>query len=123
MDETTSEMLRTHRTLNLGLVGLTTAMAAKRWRERRPSLGYLALGAGGMAVMAYSAYLGGNMVYEHGVGVSSAGGLLESEAPEITTHNLGEVADLTAGHIRAGIQHTLSSADLAAPEAPEPLHA
>lgn len=122
-DETTSDMLTTHRTLNLGLIGLTAAMAAKRWGERRPSLGYLALGAGGMAVMSYSAYLGGNMVYEHGVGVSSAGGLLENEAPEITTHNLGEVADVTADHIRSGIQHTLSSADLAAPGAPHPIRA
>jgi uncharacterized membrane protein len=122
-DGTTSEMLATHRTLNLGLIGLAAVMAAKRWGESRPSLRYLALGAGGLAVMSYSAYLGGNMVYEHGVGVSSAGGLLESEAPEITTHNLGEVADVTADHIRTGIQHTLSSADLTAPEARQPVHA
>jgi uncharacterized membrane protein len=122
-DETTSEMLRTHRTLNLGLVGLTAAMAAKRQRESRPSLGYLALGAGGMALMAYSAYLGGSMVYHHGVGVGSAGGLLESEAPEITTRNLAEVAGVTADHIRTGVQHTLASADLAAPVATEPVHA
>jgi uncharacterized membrane protein len=122
-DETTSEMLRTHRTLNLGLIGLASAMAAKRWREDHPSLGYLALGAGGMAVMAYSAYLGGSMVYHHGVGVGSAGGLLESQAPEITAGNLGEVAGITADHIRTGIQHTLASADLAVPDPREPVHA
>jgi hypothetical protein len=34
--------------------------------------------------MSYSAYLGGKMVYEHGVGVKPADGLRDGDSPEVT---------------------------------------
>jgi uncharacterized membrane protein len=120
-DETGQELLATHRTLNIGLVALAAALAGKRARMRRPTLGYLAVGAAGIGVMAYSAYLGGKMVYHHGIGVSAANGLIEEEAPEITPSSLPEVAAVTADHLRAGIEHTLTSAPhFVEPEAAEP---
>lgn len=122
-DPKASEMLVTHRTLNLGLVATAGVMAVRRQRMSRPSLGYLALGAGGLAAMMYSAYLGGKMVYARGVGVEPAGGLREGEAPEITTENLGEVAGTAADHLRSGLQHTLSTGDHRHAEGREPVHA
>ena len=68
------DMLVTHRNLNLGMVGAATAMAIWRSRHDEATPGYLALGLPGLATMTYTAYLGGNMVYEHGVGVLPAGG-------------------------------------------------
>lgn len=69
LDAAGERVLRTHRTLNLGLLGALTAMAAMRVGQRRPSLGYLALGLGAFAIAGVSAYLGGKLTYEHGAGV------------------------------------------------------
>lgn len=101
------DILVTHRNLNLGLVGLTTAMAIRRMRRHRPSLGYLAAGAAGLGVMSYSAYLGGHMVYEHGVGVAAAGGVREDAAPELTPTNAGEAARVAAENVAQGAPHAV----------------
>jgi len=69
------DLLKTHRTLNLGLVATAGAMAVQRMREEEPSTGYIGLGLAGLALMAYSAYLGGEMVYREGVGVEAADGV------------------------------------------------
>lgn len=55
--------------------------------------------------MTYSAYLGGHMVYAHGVGVEPAGGVKEDQAPEIRADNLGEVTRLAASQIEHGARH------------------
>jgi uncharacterized membrane protein len=102
------EMLITHRNLNLGLIALTAAMAVQRSRRRRPTRGYLLAGALGSLVMSYSAYLGGHMVYELGVGVREAGGLLEGEAPEVRPGNLREAARVSAEHIVEGVKNTFA---------------
>ena len=99
--------LITHRNINLGLIAATVLLAQKRARRRRPSLGYLLAGLGGVATMAYTAYLGGHMVYEHGVGVKAAGGVEEGKAPEIRPENAREVLGTSAKHIRHGWSHTL----------------
>lgn len=120
-DEISEDLLATHRTLNIGLVTLTAAMAGKRARMRRPTLPYLAVGAAGLGLMAYSAYLGGKMVYHHGVGVRAAGGLIEEEAPEITPASLPEVAATSVDHLREGIEHTIQAAAPDAQHEPAPL--
>jgi uncharacterized membrane protein len=97
------DLLATHRTLNAGLVALTTALAAKRLRTRRPGLGYLALGLAGLGVMGYSAYIGGRMAYAHGVGVKPAGGLNEARGPEIGLGNVDEGALAAAANLRDGV--------------------
>lgn len=99
--------LITHRNLNMGLVGMVALLAQKRARRKRPSLGYLLAGLGGLATMTYTAYLGGHMVYEHGVGVKPAGGLLEEKAPELRPENAREVLDISMQHIRHGWSHAM----------------
>ncbi len=108
-DDESHDILVTHRNLNLGLLGLVTGMAISRSRQRRPGLGYLALGAVGLLTMSYSAYLGGHMVYEHGVGVSDADGLREEEAPELRPANAGVAARTSARHLRDGLVATASA--------------
>lgn len=103
-DDEAREMLVTHRTLNLGLIGLTTAMAIRRARRKEPSLRYLAAGLAGVGMMTYSAYLGGRMVYGHGVGVERAGAIRPGEAPEIAPNNVGEVARVSARHVASGLR-------------------
>ena len=66
------DILVTHRTLNIGLLALSVGLAAIRARSRRPSAGYLLAGLAGAALVTYSSYLGGRMVYAHGVGVEPA---------------------------------------------------
>jgi uncharacterized membrane protein len=105
-DERSDPILTTHRNLNAALVVATAAMATKRARRSKPGLGYLLMGAAGTATMVYSAYLGGRMVYEFGVGVSPADGLIEELAPQITAEELGEVASLSAENLRKSLQHT-----------------
>lgn len=107
-NDRSTPLLTTHRNLNLALIGLSAAMASGRSRRRRPGLGYLLLGAAGTAAMTYSAYLGGKMVYEYGVGVKPAGGLLRDEAPEITMENAGEVTRLAAKHVKEGVKYAVS---------------
>lgn len=102
-DEEGAAMLVTHRTLNLGLIGAAAAMAVSRLRRKKPDPAYLAIGAAGIGVMIYSAYLGGQMVYDRGVGVASAGGLLEDAAPPLTRP--GEATVKSARHIARGARH------------------
>ena len=106
-DEEAMEMLVTHRNLNIGLIGLTGVMAVKRAGKSRASARYLLAGAAGVGAMVYSAYLGGRMVYAHGVGVSAAGGVREDEAPEIGLDNVEEGWAVAAQHLTTGIQHTV----------------
>ncbi|HEY8537791.1 MAG TPA: DUF2231 domain-containing protein [Steroidobacteraceae bacterium] len=92
------EMLVTHRNLNAALVGATTAMAIYRQSRRRPGLGYLLAGAAGLLAMSYTAYLGGKMVYAHGVGVEPQGVDVE-KSPELRAGELGRAARESARHI------------------------
>ena len=60
--------------------------------------------------MFYSAYLGGQMVYDSGVGVRAAGGLRDEIAPPLTRPV--DAAVMSAKHVARGAQHTVE--DMAA---------
>jgi uncharacterized membrane protein len=107
LDDQTTDLLITHRNINLAAITLTAVMAVRRNRSSRPSLRYLAAGLAGMAAVSYSAYLGGHMVYEHGVGVNAAGGLQEELAPELLPETAAEVTRLAGRHIRDGAAMTV----------------
>ena len=79
----TMDMLITHRNLNIAATLVMGALALWRSRHYRPSLGYLSLGLAGVGALTYSAYLGGSLVYKHGVGVKSAGGQFRENPPEL----------------------------------------
>lgn len=98
------DALVTHRTLNIVGGALLAGMALWR-RNNEPGPGYLALGAGLLGGLFYSAYLGGKMVYHHGVGVVPAGGVAE-DVPELTWGEAGAVARAAAADVRDGAVHT-----------------
>lgn len=102
-----AELLHTHRTLNASLIALGTAMAVRRLRSEQPGVGYLLAGLAALGAMTYSAYLGGKMVYEHGLGVRSAHGLQDERAPEIRPGNLRETGRLSARHVAEGAWHAV----------------
>jgi uncharacterized membrane protein len=105
------DLLVTHRTMNLGFVGLSGVMAVWRWRSRAPSTPYLALALGSLGAVSYSAYLGSKMVYEYGVGVDAAQGLVRPEgAPEIAPGQLAEAARSAAHDVAAAIPHAVDDA-------------
>lgn len=96
------DLLVTHRTRNAGLVGVTAALAARRLRSTRPGLGYLAVGLAALGAMGYSAYVGGRIAYEHGLGVKPAGGLNEARGPEVRLDNVAESARIAADNLGRG---------------------
>lgn len=97
--------LVTHRNLNLGLVALTTALAVVRSRTAQPGPGYFLAGLAGVVAMNYTAYLGGKLVYRHGVGVEKAGGVLPGRSPEVRWENIRDVLGATADNGRAAARH------------------
>src|SRR4051812_28634577 len=101
------DMLKTHRTLNLATVAASAALAAHRSRTERPSVGYLAAGLGALAVMTFSAYLGGTMVYQLGVGVKPADGVRKRPAvPELKRKNAGRAVRRAGADLAEGIKMT-----------------
>lgn len=103
------DMLATHRTLNIGAVIAATTMAAWRWKEAEASPAYLAAGLAAIGTVGYSAYLGGKMVYKHGLGVEAADGLYEGAhpVPEITRENIGRVARDVGRDVVEGARSTV----------------
>jgi len=89
-DGAAHDTLVTHRNLNLTLFAVTTALVAARMRQQRPGWAYLAAGFAGYAAMNYTAYLGGKMVYQHGVGVEAAGRAQPTESIELRRDTIGE---------------------------------
>lgn len=100
------ELLITHRTLNIGLVGIAAGMTIRRLRRERPSLRYLLAGLAGVGALYYSAYLGGRMVYGHGVGVAAAGGVRPGHGPELEPGKFGEAARHALDDAREGVRTT-----------------
>ena len=105
---TSMDLLKTHRTLNLGLVALAGGMAVQRAKSDKPSATYLALGLAGLALMTYSAYLGGAMVYHDGVGVDAADGVRKRpRVPELSRKEASKALRTAATDTAKGIQLTV----------------
>jgi uncharacterized membrane protein len=102
-------LLVTHRTLNIALTFVLGGLAVHRARRRRPGTGYLAAGLAASAGLSYSAYLGGRMSYEHGVGVAEAGGLRDTT--EIGRDRVGPVLGAMAAAIGRALRETLGDAE------------
>src|SRR5438067_7856771 len=102
------DMLKTHRTLNLAAVAAGAVLATQRARNDRPSVGYLAAGAGALAVLTYSAYLGGAMVYQLGVGVKAAEGVrVRPSVPELKRKNASKALRRAGSDLKEGIKLTV----------------
>jgi len=101
-------LLATHRTLNLAAgAGILSLAVGRRSREHATAaevgLGLLTLGA-----MAYSAWLGGRMVYEHGIGVKPAGGLKSDHESDMAALGARASMRLVAGDVAHGVRHAAS---------------
>jgi uncharacterized membrane protein len=102
------DLLKTHRTLNLGLVAIAGAMAVQRARTEKPSAAYIGLGLAGVAAMMYSAYLGGEMVYREGVGIEAADGVRKRpKVPELSRQEARNALRTAATDTAKGIQLTV----------------
>ncbi|HVX40073.1 MAG TPA: DUF2231 domain-containing protein [Gemmatimonadaceae bacterium] len=102
------DQLKTHRTLNLGLVTAAAAMSVYRARTEKPGLGYLLAGVAALVALDYSAYLGGAMVYQHGVGVDAANGVRTNPpVPELTPGSAADAARTAWTDLEKGIQMTV----------------
>ncbi len=99
------DILTTHRNLNIGFTTLATLMAVRRSMRKKPSARYLALGTAAIGAVLYSAYLGGKMVYHHGVGVRAADGIADGHAPELRLDRMDEVAEHALQDARVGVRH------------------
>lgn len=101
------DALKTHRSINIGVVAAGAALAFWRARQERASAGYLLAGILGLAAATYSAYLGGHMVYELGVGVKPADGLQQGTSPELLPSKAGRAARKAMQDLKTGVQHTV----------------
>jgi uncharacterized membrane protein len=101
------EMLITHRNLNLIATLAATAMAVWRTTHRRPSAVYLGAGAAGIGIVAYTAYLGGKLVYDTGVGVEPAKGVYRADAPALKAGQVGKFLKAAATDLLHGVQHMI----------------
>lgn len=99
------DMLITHRNLNVVATMVASGMAVWRFGRRTPSAGYLAIGAVGIGVVAYSAYLGGKLVYEIGVGVKPAKGVYREDAPTLSPGRMGAFVQAAGAGLVNGVKH------------------
>ena len=76
-----------------------------RAKQKVPSVIYLGIGFLTTALFFYSASTGGKMVYEHGVGVRTAGRLRTEKSPEIGTSSVGEVPKLAFTNAKQSASH------------------
>lgn len=102
------DVLITHRNLNLAVTGAAALMAARRFSERRPGAGYLAAGLAAIGAVAYSAYLGGHMVYELGVGVKAAGGTNPKGVPKLAGGQMAHAARVAGRDLVEGARTTVT---------------
>ncbi|WP_084327677.1 DUF2231 domain-containing protein [Salinarimonas rosea] len=113
--ERAHDLMITHRNLNVGLLAAAAGLALWRARRRRPSGAYLAAGLAASALVTYTGYLGGRMVYGHGVGVEPAGGVHGGRSPEIgrAPGRAGRIAGRNAAHAARHAAHHLREGHIA----------
>ena len=101
------DMLITHRNLNFIATVVAGSMALWRVNHRKPNAAYLGVGAAGVGVLAYTAYLGGKLVYDVGVGVEPAHGVYRSDAPALKAGQVGSFVKSAGTDLVHGVQHMI----------------
>jgi uncharacterized membrane protein len=96
------KILRAHRALNVGALFAMTGLAVARSRMRRPGRAYLLTGLATVATVGVSAYLGGRMVYDYGVGVRKVTGVSRGDRSLDDVRRAGATA---ARDLGAGLTH------------------
>lgn len=101
------DKLMTHRNLNAVATLVATGAAVWRARLEKPTAAYFAIGTIGMSVLAYTAYLGGQLVYEAGAGVAPAHGVFRPDAPTLRINRVRGFARAAANDLAHGVQHMI----------------
>jgi uncharacterized membrane protein len=78
-------MLITHRNLNALVTLALTALGVSRLRGNKAEPLYFVGATAAVGTMVYTGYLGGKLVYEHGLGVVPAGTVEHGRAPTLTS--------------------------------------
>ena len=99
------DMLITHRNLNFIATVVASGMALWRFNHRKPNAAYVGVGAVGVGVLAYTAYLGGKLVYDVGVGVEPAKGVYRTDAPALKSGQVGSFIKTAGTDLVHGVQH------------------
>ncbi len=103
--------LITHRNLNALVTVTLGAVGVSRLRGKKPGAAYFTATAAAVGTMAYTAYLGGKMVYELGLGVIPAGTVEAKRAPRLdepgeafrrSAANIGHATKHAIHHLREG---------------------
>ncbi len=103
------DFLTTHRNMNIVVFGATAALTVMRTRQNKPNGMYFALAAGTGLALAYTAYLGGEMVHKYGVGVEAARGVDHAHSPELKLKNTGVIARTKVGNLASGLARAAKS--------------
>jgi uncharacterized membrane protein len=101
------DALMTHRNMNFIATVVAIGMALWRVKHRRPNAAYLSIGAAGVGVLAYTAYLGGKLVYHVGVGVAPAHGVYRPDAPTLRTGQIGSFIEAAGSDLVHGVEHMI----------------
>lgn len=99
------DMLMTHRNLNFVAMLVVACMALWRRRSDRPNLTYIGLGAAACGILGYTAYLGGKLISDFGVGVEPAKGVYRPDAPELGSAPVTSFAKAAARDLVHGVEH------------------
>ena len=97
-------LLATHRTLNVAAGTVILSLAMGRGRRERATGAEIALGVLTMGILSYSAWLGGRMVYEHGVGVRPAGGIRTDHESDMAALGAGGSVRQMAADVAHGVR-------------------
>jgi uncharacterized membrane protein len=104
VEGSSQDMLMTHRNLNFIATLVATGLAL--WRiKHAPGAIYLGVGAAGVGILAYTAYLGGKLVYNVGVGVEPAHGVYRSDAPTLKPGQVSSFLKTAGTDLGHGVEH------------------
>jgi len=99
------DKLMTHRNLNAAITIVASGMSVWRATHDEPNAVYFGAGVLGMGVLAYTAYLGGQLVYDSGTGVGPAKGVYRPDAPTMRSGQIGEFISAAGTDLAHGVQH------------------
>ena len=99
------DMLMTHRNLNFVAMLVVSGMAFWRRRRDRPNSAYVTLGVAACGILGYTAYLGGKLISDFGVGVAPAKGVYRPDAPELGRAPMTTFAKAAGTDLVHGVEH------------------
>lgn len=110
VEGSSQDMLMTHRNMNFIATLAVIGMAIWRIKHRKPNAAYLGVGAAGVGILAYTAFLGGKLVYDVGVGVEPAHGVYRPDAPTLKSGHIALFIKTAGTDLVHGVKHMVEEA-------------